>query len=79
MEHVLIILGLIVVGYVIYRAVEVIGSEIHDAIFSKKEPWSYKMENPPSPPKSFKERLAERQGLYQPTDKVDTSNPPKNL
>lgn len=41
--------------------------------------WNPKMDNPPPPPprKSFKERLAEKQGLYQPTDKANTSNPPK--
>ncbi len=27
--------------------------------------------------KSFKEQLKEKQGIYQPTDKLDTSNPPK--
>jgi len=45
----------------------------------KPKQWTRKMDNPPPPPprKSFKERLAEKQGLYQPTDKVDTSNPPK--
>ena len=53
--------------------------------------WDRKMENPPPPPdrKSFKERLSEKQKEdisilrnyvnygYQPTNKVDTSNPPK--
>ena len=42
--------------------------------------WTSKMNNPPAPPKSFKERLEAKQRYagHQPTDKLDTNNPPKN-
>lgn len=42
--------------------------------------WDRKMKNPPPPPprKAKEEWLyAKHHGLYQPTNEVDTSNPPK--
>ena len=57
----------------------------NDLKHNNKESWDDgPIDTGPKPPprKSFKERLEEKQSLanhhgHQPTDKVDTSNPPK--
>jgi len=42
--------------------------------------WDRKMKNPPPPPKRSQQWvLAKHHGLYQPDNKVDTSNPPKDI
>ena len=73
---------LVVIALLIYDFVKFTVNFIGEIITAKQ--WTPRMENPPPPPKrkSFKERLSEYQALanhhgYQPTDKVDTSNPPK--
>ena len=75
----------IIIALLIYDIIKFTLSFVGEIIFSTKH-WNRRMDNPPPPPprKSFKERLAEKQSqsakhhrLYQPDNKVDTSNPPK--
>lgn len=47
------------------------------SLFPYKQ-WDRRMKNPPPPPKRSEQWIyAKHHGLYQPIDKVDTSNPPK--